>query len=56
MWRNHLRFDGALVAMGRRSVHFFVIIVITAVEVGRSFVLIGSTMVCISGDKLSHIS
>jgi hypothetical protein len=43
--RNHLRLDGALVAVGRRALDIVVLVIIgAAVEVGRTLVLIGTTM------------
>lgn len=44
VWGHHLRFDGALVAVGRRPLDILVFIVVAAIEVARSFVLVWATM------------
>jgi hypothetical protein len=46
VWWDHLRFDGAFVTMGRRSLGIFVVIVIAAavVKVAGAFVLVGTAV------------
>ena len=44
MRRNHARLYGALVPVGRGSLAVLVLVVIAAVEVGRSFVFVGAAV------------
>jgi putative Ca2+/H+ antiporter (TMEM165/GDT1 family) len=53
---NHLGLDGALMAVRWRGVTIFVVVVLAAVEVRRTFVLVWSTMICVTRDQFAHVA
>jgi hypothetical protein len=52
---DHLRFDGAFVAMGRSSFDIFVVIVIAAVEVTGALVFVRATMLYVQSVQINRV-
>lgn len=55
MGRNHLRFDGPFMTVRGSAFNILIFIVVATIEVVRTFMLVGTTVILISRDQVSHV-